>query len=287
MAKIDKKKIDNVVYCEDVLSSCRTYENYKCTFRKILQKDSGDNTFGFEEEHILEMQSFDVDEIERNTCKKSGNKNCTMDLVIGIASFDCTERKFSNRRLLPIELKLNCKSFNPKIIGDLKNKDEHTRAMEWNGVPFSTKSIFLFPSGIIDIANRFVAEKQRGSGGSDIRNWILFDPNGFNDYIHFAESCPYYPETDFSSIENTINKFITKDDIEGCTRYLEESVRPRLEVFQKRYKIEEIKYVVECLRKTMDAIYCKLKQSEEAEFLKITSDGILDSNEKFIAKSNS
>lgn len=209
-----------------------------------------------------------------------------MDLVIGIASFDCTERKFSNRRLLPIELKLNCKSFNLKI-DDLKNKDEHTREMEWNGVPFSSKSIFLFPSGIIDIANRFVASKQRGSGGSDIRNWILFDPNWFNDYIHFVESCPYYPETDFSSIENTINKFITKDDIEGCTRYLEESVRPRLEVFQKRYKIEEIKYVVECLRKTMDAIYCKLKQSEEAEFLKITSDGILDSNEKFIAKSNS
>lgn len=101
------------------------------------------------------------------------------------------------------------------------------------------------------------------------------------------ESCPYYPETDFSSIENTINEFITEGNIWGCTRYLEESVRPRLEVFQKRYKIEEIKYVVECLRKTMDAIYCKLKQSEEAEFLKITSDGILDFYEKFIAKSNS
>lgn len=283
MAKIDKK-IDNV-YCEDVLSSCRTYENYKCTFEEIVQKDSGNKDFGFNE-CIIKMQSFDVDEIERNTCKKSGNKNCTMDLVIGIASFDCTERKFSNRRLLPIELKLNCKSFNLKI-DDLKNKDEHTREMEWNGVPFSSKSIFLFPSGIIDIANRFVASKQRGSGGSDIRNWILFDPNGFNDYIHFVESCPYYPETDFSSIENTINKFITKDDIEGCIRYLEESVRPRLEVFQKRYKIEEIKYVVECLRKTMDAIYPKLPQSDEAEFLKITSDGILDSNEKFIAKSNS
>lgn len=283
MAKIDKK-IDNV-YCEDVLSSCRTYKNYKCTFEEIVQKDSGNKDFGFNE-CIIKMQSFDVDEIERNTCKKSGNKNCTMDLVIGIASFDCTERKFSNRRLLPIELKLNCKSFNLKI-DDLKNKDEHTREMEWNGVPFSSKSIFLFPSGIIDIANRFVASKQRGSGGSDIRNWILFDPNGFNDYIHFVESCPYYPETDFSSIENTINKFITKDDIEGCTRYLEESVRPRLEVFQKRYKIEEIKYVVECLRKTMDAIYPKLPQSDEAEFLKSRSDEILDFYEKFIAKSNS
>lgn len=283
MAKIDKK-IDNV-YCEDVLSSCRTYENYKCTFEEIVQKDSGNKDFGFNE-CIIKMQSFDVDEIERNTCKKSGNKNCTMDLVIGIASFDCTERKFSNRRLLPIELKLNCKSFNLKI-DDLKNKDEHTREMEWNGVPFSSKSIFLFPSGIIDIANRFVASKQRGSGGSDIRNWILFDPNGFNDYIHFVESCPYYPETDFSSIENTINKFITKDDIEGCIRYLEESVRSRLEVFQKRYKIEEIKYVVECLRKTMDAIYPKLPQSDEAEFLKSRSDEILDFYEKFIAKSNS
>lgn len=283
MAKIDKK-IDNV-YCEDVLSSCRTYKNYKCTFEEIVQKDSGDKDFGFDKKRILKMQSFDVDEIERNT-GKSGNKNCTMDLVIGIASFDCTERKFSNRRLLPIELKLNCKSFNLKI-DDLKNKDEHTREMEWNGVPFSSKSIFLFPSGIIDIANRFVASKQRGSGGSDVKNWVLLTPNDFNNYIVFAEDYPYSPKTDFSSIENTINKFITKDDIEGCTRYLEESVRPRLEVLQKRYKIEEIKYVVECLRKTMDAIYCKLKQSEEAEFLKITSDGILDSNEKFIAKSNS
>ena len=284
MAKIDKK-IDNV-YCEDVLSSCRTYKNYKCTFEEIVQKDSGDKDFGCDKKRSLKMQSFDVDEIERNT-GKSGNKNCTMDLVIGIASFDCTKRKFSNRRLLPVELKLNCKSFNPKIIGDLKNKDEHTRAMEWNGVPFSSKSIFLFPSGIIDIANRFVASKQRGSGGSDIRNWILFDPNGFNDYIHFVESCPYYPETDFSSIENTINEFITEGNIWGCTRYLEESVRPRLEVFQKRYKIEEIKYVVECLRKTMDAIYPKLPQSDEAEFLKSRSDEILDFYEKFIAKSNS
>ena len=285
MAKTDKK-IENVVYCEDVLSSCRTYENYKCTFRKILQKDSGDNTFGFEEEHILEMQSFDVDEIERNTCKKSGNKNCTMDLVIGIASFDCTERKFSNRRLLPIELKLNCKSFNLKK-GELEDKDKHTRAMEWNGVPFSTKSIFLFPSGIIYEAKNTLGRWKCGSGGSDIRNWDFFDPNKFNNYIHFAEGCPYSPETDFSSIENTINNFIIEDNIWGCTCYLVESVRPRLEVFQKRYKIEEIKYVVECLRKTMDAIYPNLPQSEEAEVLKIISDEILDFCEKFIAKSNS
>lgn len=72
MAKIDKK-IDNV-YCEDVLSSCRTYKNYKCTFEEIVQKDSGNKDFGFNE-CIIKMQSFDVDEIERNTCKKSGNKN--------------------------------------------------------------------------------------------------------------------------------------------------------------------------------------------------------------------
>lgn len=283
MAKIDKK-IDNV-YCEDVLSSCRTYKNYKCTFEEIVQKDSGDKDFGFDKKRILKMQSFDVDEIERNT-GKSGNKNCTMDLVIGIASFDCTERKFSNRRLLPIELKLNCKSFNLKI-DDLKNKDEHTRAMEWNGVPFSSKSIFLFPSGIIDIANRFVASKQRGSGGSDVKNWVLLTPNDFNNYIVFAEDYPYSPKTDFSSIENSINNFITEGNIWGCTCYLVESVRPRLEVFQKRYKIEEIKYVVECLRKTMDAIYPKLPQSDEAEFLKSRSDEILDFYEKFIAKSNS
>lgn len=283
MAKIDKK-IDNV-YCEDVLSSCRTYKNYKCTFEEIVQKDSGDKDFGFDKKRILKMQSFDVDEIERNT-GKSGNKNCTMDLVIGIASFDCTERKFSNRRLLPIELKLNCKSFNLKI-DDLKNKDEHTRAMEWNGVPFSSKSIFLFPSGIIDIANRFVASKQRGSGGSDVKNWVLLTPNDFNNYIVFAEDYPYSPKTDFSSIENSINNFITEGNIWGCTCYLVESVRPRLEVFQKRYKIEEIKYVVECLRKTMDAIYPKLPQSDEAEFLKSKSDEILDFYEKFSAKSNS
>lgn len=284
MAKIDKK-IDNV-YCEDVLSSCRTYKNYKCTFEEIVQKDSGDKDFGFDKKRILKMQSFDVDEIERNT-GKSGDKDCTMDLVIGIASFDCTKRKFSNRRLLPVELKLNCKSFNLKI-DDLKNKDEHTREMEWNGVPFSSKSIFLFPPEIIGIANRFVAEKQRGSGGSDIRNWILFDPNGFNNYIHFAESCPYYPETDFSRIENTINEFITEGKILDCAYYLDESIRPILEDFKKQYKIEEIKYVVECLRKTMDAIYPKLPQSNEAKLLKsISEDDILDPYEKFIAKSNS
>ena len=89
-------RIDNV-YCEDVLSSCRTYENYKCTFEEIVQKDSGNKAFGFEE-RILKMQSFDVDKIEMNT-SENADKDCTMDLVIGIASFDCTERKFSNRRL--------------------------------------------------------------------------------------------------------------------------------------------------------------------------------------------
>ena len=285
MAKIDKK-IDNV-YCEDVLISCSTYENYKCTFEEIVQKDSGDKDFGFDKKRILKMQSFDVDEIERNT-GKSGDKDCTMDLVIGIASFDCTERKFSNRRLLPIELKLNCKSFNLKI-DDLKNKDEHTREMEWNGVPFSPESIFLFSPEIIGKAkNELRGRKQRGSGGSDMKNWVLLTPEDFNDYIHFEEDCPYSPETDFSSIENTINNFIIEDNIWGCTCYLVESVRPRLEVFQKRYKIEEIKYVVECLRKTMDAIYPNLPQSNEAKLLKsISEDDILDPYEKFIAKSNS
>lgn len=283
MAKIDKK-IDNV-YCEDVLSSCRTYENYKCTFQEIVQKDSGDKDFGFDKKRILKMQSFDVDEIERNT-GKSGDKDCTMDLVIGIASFDCTERKFSNRRLLPIELKLNCKSFNLEK-GKLKEKDKHTREMKWNYVPFFSKSIFLFPSGIIDKAKNELGRWKRGSGGSDVKNWVLLTPNDFNNYIVFAEDYPYSPKTDFSSIENTINEFITEGNIGGCTCYLVESVRSRLEVFQKRYKIEEIKYVVECLRKTMDAIYPKLPQSDEAEFLKSRSDEILDFYEKFSAKSNS
>lgn len=276
-------RIDNV-YCEDVLSSCRTYENYKCTFEEIVQKDSGNKAFGFEE-RILKMQSFDVDKIEMNT-SENADKDCTMDLVIGIASFDDTERKFSNRRLLPIELKLNCKSFNLEK-GKLKEKDKHTREMKWNYVPFSSKSIFLFPSGIIDKAKNELGRWKRGSGGSDVKNWVLLTPNDFNNYIVFAEDYPYSPKTDFSSIENTINEFITEGNIGGCTCYLVESVRSRLEVFQKRYKIEEIKYVVECLRKTMDAIYPKLPQSDEAEFLKSRSDEILDFYEKFSAKSNS
>ncbi len=287
MAKIDKKKIDNVVYCEDVLSSCRTYKNYKCTFEEIVQKDSGNKDFGFDKKRILKMQSFDVDEIERNT-GKSGDKDCTMDLVIGIASFDCTERKFSNRRLLPVELKLNCKSFNLEK-GKLKEKDKHTRAMEWNGVPFSTKSIFLFPSvRIIREAKNRLGRWKRGSGGSDMKNWVLLTPKGFNTYIHFEEDCPYSPKTDFSRIESTINKFITKDKIEDCAYYLYDSIRPILEDFKNQYKIEEIRYVVECLRKTMDAIYPKLPPSNEAKLLKsISEDDILDPYEKFIAKSNS
>lgn len=278
-------RIDNV-YCEDVLSSCRTYENYKCTFEEIVQKDSGNKAFGFEE-RILKMQSFDVDKIEMNT-SENADKDCTMDLVIGIASFDDTERKFSNRRLLPIELKLNCKSFNPKIIDDLKKKDKHTREMEWNDIPFYPESIFLFPSGIIHRAKNRLGRWKHGLGGSDIRNWNFFDPDGFNEHIVFAEDCPYSPETDFSSIENTINKFITEKNFWDCACYLYDSIRPILEDFKKQYKIEEIKYVVASLRKTMDAIYPMLPPSDEAKLLKsISEDDILYSYEKSIAKSNS
>ena len=157
-----------------------------------------------------------------------------------------------------------------------------------NGVPFSTKSIFLFPSvRIIGKAKNRLGRWKRGSVGSDMKNWILLTPNDFNNYIVFAEDYPYSPKTDFSSIENTINKFITKDKIEDCACYLYDSIRSILEDFKNQYEIEEIKYVVECLRKTMDAIYPKLSQSKEAEFLKIISDEILDFYEKFSAKSNS
>lgn len=199
-----------------------------------------------------------------------------MDLLVGIANFDDNLRKYSSMSVLPIELKLNCVSFNLKK-ADLKNKDIHTRRFNL-GTIFTKESLFLFPQNLISVAQSNLNRWSKGSNAAEVENWVFISPEQINAYIHFEEDYPYQPKTDFQVISSQIDTFIQNGNIEGCANYLDGEIRERVERLRAQYMKDEVVYVINQLEEKMDQVYSKLPSdidSIERDYLKICVDSIL------------
>lgn len=266
-------KIENV-YFEHIFSS--KYARYRSTFGKIVKKDSRDKAFDFSP-RILGMQSLDIDKIEDS---RSTDKNSTMDLAIGIADFDDTNRTFAKKCLLLIELKLNSATFNLKRL-DLCSKDKHTREMEWNNLSLCQTSVFVFPEKVIGKAKSNLRSWQSGSDGASMKKWVFLSPADFNEYIKFEEDYPYKPITDFGIIDTKIESFVSNEQFEACADYIYTEVKEKLEYFHNHYKEQEVRHIVENLQATSQRLFPNLPDKEEAKYLKLVIEELIAIGEKF------
>lgn len=111
------------VYYAASLEQCNIDRRYRYSFGYIVGKDSPGKSFGFDN-RLLEAECIDSDKVEAD---RYGSNEKTMDLIMGLADFNDVKQKYTRQYLLPIELKLNCVTFNVKL-KCLKEKDKHTRS---------------------------------------------------------------------------------------------------------------------------------------------------------------
>ena len=263
-------KIENV-YFEHIFDSSVEYAPYRYTFGEIVQKDSGNKNVGFSP-RILEMQSLDIDKIEKS---KGKDRNSTMDLAIGIADFDDTHREFTKKYLLLIELKLNSTKFNLKR-EDLRSKDENTRAMQWGNLSLCQTSVFVFPKNVIGQAKSNLKRWQLGSDGASMKKWVFLSPADFDGYIKFEEDYPYNPITDFGMINTKIDFFLSNEQFEDCANYIDSDVKKKLEDFHNHYNKQEVRHIVENLQLTSQRVYPNLPDKTDAEYLKLVIEGVIE-----------
>ena len=221
------------VYQDAILNHKDVPQQYRHDFNHFMEKDYEGKNFGFEK-RILEMQGLDMDEMEVSL---SGDNDNTMDLVVGIARFDETNRSYSNIRFLPIELKLGCSSFNGISKTQLLKKDKHTRNMLSNFL-IDKHSIFIFTRNVASQAKSNKSRWEREPNSSIIEDWEMLSPEDYNEYIGFEDDFPYRPITNLIEIGETLIALIEKKDYDGCIDYIERE-RKIAEEFKNKYKLNE------------------------------------------------
>lgn len=262
--------MNNDVYCADALKLCDLDSKYIFGFGTIVQKDSPDRSFGFDN-RLLATECIDMDFVEKDHNRYNENK--TMDLIMGLADFDDVKQEYRNMYLLPVELKLNCSSFNLRL-SDLRGKDEYTRYFINENL--SQQSVFIFINGVVEQAISYFNRWKLGTGSKYIQNWKIMNPSQFNDFIKFRTDFPYVPQTDFAAISKNIFDFIGRHDIDGCFKYIENDVFNVVWSFKyKRFNRNEVNYLVNALKTTMDKV-CEGLDEFEKEYLFIAVDSILN-----------
>lgn len=261
--------MNNNVYCADSLDLCNLSAKYRFSFGEIVKKDCPSKSFGFGN-RILEAECIDVDKVEVD---RNGNNGKTMDLVIGLADFDDVKQAYTRHYLLPIELKLNCVTFNLRQ-HDLKGKDSYTRNILIG--TFSEKSVFVFTEKVAAQALSYCSRWKREAGANGIKDWIIVNPHQLDNLIKFTSDFPYKPKTDFSSIVNSIEIFIERSDIDGCYDYIANDVWRIVESFgSKEYNINEISFLYRCLEESVGILFGTLKKDEK-DYLMIAIDKIMN-----------
>jgi len=168
-----------MVYCSLVIDNLQSDKRFIRLFGEILAKDYKSRTFGFSTD-ILSMKCVDVDLKEADN---RGNHKKTMDLMAGVADFDGRTGKYTSQRLLPVELKLDCKSMNGIKDSDLVDKDSYTRRM-FTGVIIDRRSVFIFREGtVINQALSKLRRWKKGPDSSVMKQWEFLSPAQFNEYI--------------------------------------------------------------------------------------------------------
>lgn len=232
------------VYHEEVVGIAPIDIKYKHRFSYFMGKDNyqGKN-FGFSE-RILNTLCIDMDEIE--TDRGGSNKN-TMDLTIGIAEYDETLQSFSFNRILPVELKLGCDTFNRIKKKDLLDKDKHTRDL-LNSLSILTDkhSIFIFTKEVTPSAIYNKSRWDKESNSNDIKNWKMMSPSDYNEYIKFKEDYPYKAISDLIAISKTISDLFAQQDFDRCIDYIDKQ-KKEAEKYKIKYNLNECQKIAETL----------------------------------------
>lgn len=190
------------IYCEEYLNVCGEFAGYAKTFGEIVDKDSPGKNFGFSAD-ISKMKSIDMDEVEKDI---SGRNDKTMDCVIGVGQYRRADRRFVDKRLMLVELKLNCDRDKRKPNlrkSDYVGKIKHTRELLSTYV-LHPSYVFLFTEECIGDAKHKVKNYSRGRDAKLLNDIVLLTPEQFNGFVGFKDQADLEP---IYSKENILSEF--------------------------------------------------------------------------------
>lgn len=253
------------VYQDSIVKGICIDQKYKQRFSNIIAKDYLGRQYGFSGD-VLNTQCIDMDSIENDS---TGNNDNTMDMAIGVARLDVSRRTFSDKRFLPVELKLGCKSFEEISKTDLESKDQHTRVL-LNGysVSIDSHSVFLFTDNVAPTAKSQKSRWDKMPNSSNIKYWEMMSPKEYNSYIQFEKNYPYTPITDINSVKKGITNFFSKGDINGVINIVE-YYKNKAERYRNKYNLSECNAIAEALIDSINSLPGKAMNSDEYEYLSI------------------
>lgn len=248
------------VYHNPILDNIVDSQQYRHDFVHFLDKDYKGNIYGFSK-RILGTQCLDMDEKEAAI---SGDNDKTMDLVVGVARFDDTNRTYTQMRLLPVELKLGCSSFNGISKSQLLGKNQHTRDMLAH-FQMDNHSVFIFKKEVVSQARSGKSRWEKEPNSNVIANWEMLSPEDYNEYIGFENDFPYRPITNLKEIRENIKNLVEQRDWDGCIDYIERE-RKIAEQYKIKYKLHECQAIAVELDNQIDVIMRKKISTDYTEY---------------------
>lgn len=258
----------NRVYNEQIVKQSKIHNKYHHLFFDFLVKDYKGKVFEFNDQ-IQKTVCIDIDEIETD---KGGDNNNTMDLVIGIAKYDDTRQQYSNCRMLPVELKLGCLSFDGITKEELIQKDQYTRGfIISHSLSVDEHSVFLFTKGVSPSAKNEKTRWENESNSNALKHWEMMSPQEYNDYIGFKNDYPYKPITDITTIVSTLNILFDRAQYDECIDYVD-IWKTNAENYHIKYMLDEcnviVDSIVQCLNYNLNTKDISIEYREYFEMQK-------------------
>ena len=174
------------IFDNECVESHPIYEKAGALLSDVCKRDYKDNFF---DERI---ECLDMDTYEVMIC--SGQKQATMDAVIGIADYENNHK--TNCKLLMVELRLGYKSTEGLEAASLNRKVSHTLELLNPAVCLvSDKAIFVFDDLLCQQAIHWMFSKRYSNVSK--KEWVVMSPTMFCKAYLAPEDLPYQPIHDF------------------------------------------------------------------------------------------
>lgn len=199
--------------------------------------------------------SIDLDSYENSL---SGDNEKTVDAAVGIANYE--NNKFSNPRLLLVELRLNYTGdAHNSSTKDMKKKEQHSRNLLIHRANLDPRCFFIFDKSVapkrLNIHNRLAVSD------TSIKKWIIVSPEGLKNLFFLEKDLPYIPQSNISGIEKKVESFLFKkqyDLVFNELRYWMDQD----DYYYCRYNLNECKAIQNMLEGFMVSL-CNLKNENQ------------------------
>jgi len=244
------------IFDNECVESHPIYETAGALLSDVCKRDYNDNFF---DERI---ECLDMDSYEAMNC--AGQKQATMDAVIGIADYENNHK--TNAKLLMVELRLGYKSTTGLDAGSLNYKVQHTVELLNPAVCLvADKAVFVFGNTVCQQAIHWINSKRHSNVSK--KEWVVMSPAMFEKAYLAPEDLPYKPINDFAKGKEDFSKMLENKSwrqIDGSLRWWGNAY------YQYSYIPEEADLIVNLILDVWKKLMNKKTQMSDEDILRFS-----------------